>query len=104
MSIALPSSLGFLLLNIPSEYRPPFTIGSINLIAFFVVILMTLLTTPIGVRLAHAMDPKPLKRFFVDFYYNYGSKYVEKSVFIWNMITNKMDGLNLNMIRNLITG
>ena len=65
--IALPSVLGFLLLNIPSEYRPPFTIGSINLIAFFVVIFMTLLTTPIGVRLAHAMDPKALKRFFAIF-------------------------------------
>jgi len=65
--IALPSVLGFLLFNIPSEYRPPFTIGSINLIAFFVVIFMTLLTTPIGVRIAHAMDPKPLKRFFAIF-------------------------------------
>ena len=28
---------------------------------------MILLTTPIGVRLAHAMDPKPLKRFFAIF-------------------------------------
>ena len=25
---------------------------------------MTLLTTPIGVRLAHAMDPKTIKTFF----------------------------------------
>jgi uncharacterized membrane protein YfcA len=28
---------------------------------------MTLMTAPLGARLAHAMDPKPLKRFFAFF-------------------------------------
>jgi uncharacterized membrane protein YfcA len=28
---------------------------------------MTLTTTPLGVKLAHAMDPKPLKRAFAVF-------------------------------------
>lgn len=65
--IALPSVVGFLFLNIPSEFKPPFTIGSVNLIAFIVVILMTFLTTPLGVRAAHAMNPKPLKRLFAIF-------------------------------------
>jgi uncharacterized membrane protein YfcA len=31
------------------------------------VIGSTLITTPLGVRLAHAMDPKPLKRAFAVF-------------------------------------
>ncbi len=44
--------------------RPPLTIGAVNLPAFGVVIAMTLLTAPLGARLAHATDPKPLKRIF----------------------------------------
>jgi uncharacterized membrane protein YfcA len=39
----------------------------VNLVAFVLVIAMTLITAPIGARLAHAMDPKPLKRIFAVF-------------------------------------
>ena len=63
--IAVPSVLGFLLL--PVADAPPWTIGAVNLPAFLVVIGTTLLTTPLGVRLAHAMNPKPLKRAFAIF-------------------------------------
>jgi uncharacterized membrane protein YfcA len=63
--IAVPSVLGFLLL--PVANAPPFTVGAVNLPAFLVVIGTTLLTTPLGVRLAHAMNPKPLKRAFAVF-------------------------------------
>jgi uncharacterized membrane protein YfcA len=62
--IAVPSVLGFLLLPIDPAHRPPLTIGAVNLVAFGVVIAMTLMTAPLGVRLAHAMDPKPLRRIF----------------------------------------
>jgi len=65
--IATPSVAGFLLLDIPAAAKPPFTIGAVNLVAFGLVIAMTLITAPIGVRLAHAMDPKPLKRLFAVF-------------------------------------
>jgi uncharacterized membrane protein YfcA len=63
--IAVPAVLGFLLLKV--EDAPPFTIGAVNLPAFLVVIGTTLLTTPLGVKLAHAMNPKPLKRAFAVF-------------------------------------
>lgn len=65
--IAVPSVIGFLFLEIPSEVRPPFTLGAVNGVAFLVVICMTLITAPLGVKLAHAMDPKPLKRVFAVF-------------------------------------
>ncbi len=65
--IAVPSVAGFLLLDVAPENRPPLTIGAVNLVAFAVVIAMTLITAPWGVRLAHAMDPKPLKRVFAVF-------------------------------------
>ena len=42
-------------------------VGSVNLVAFGVVIAMTLVTAPLGARLAHAMNPVPLKRVFAVF-------------------------------------
>jgi uncharacterized membrane protein YfcA len=63
--IAVPSVLGFLFL--PVAEALPWSIGAVNLPAFLVVIGTTLLTTPLGVRLAHAMNPKPLKRAFAVF-------------------------------------
>ena len=65
--IAVPSVIGFLLLPIDPASRPPLTVGAVNLVAFLVVIAMTLITAPLGVKLAHAMDPKPLKRVFALF-------------------------------------
>lgn len=65
--IAVPSVLGFLFVPMDPATRPPLTIGTVNLVAFGVVICMTLITAPLGVRLAHAMDPKPLRRVFAVF-------------------------------------
>lgn len=67
VTIAVPSVAGFLFLTIAPENRPPLTFGAVNLVAFAIVIAMTLVTAPWGVRLAHAMDPKPLKRVFAVF-------------------------------------
>ena len=64
--IAVPAVIGFLFVDIASG-KPPLTIGAINLPAFVIVIAMTLITAPWGVKLAHAMDPKPLKRVFAVF-------------------------------------
>lgn len=64
--IAVPSVIGFLFIEIESN-APPFTLGTVNLVAFGIIIAMTLITAPWGVKLAHAMDPKPLKRVFAVF-------------------------------------
>lgn len=63
--IAGPSVALFLFL--PVEDSPPLTVGAVNLVAFGITIAMTLMTAPLGVRLAHAMDPKPLRRVFAGF-------------------------------------
>ena len=62
--IALPSAAGFLFLQVGPESRPPLTIGAVNVPGFLIVIAMTLLTAPLGVKLAHATDAKRLKRIF----------------------------------------
>ncbi len=63
--IAVPTVIGFLFLAVADA--PPLSVGAVNLPAFFVIIAMTLITTPWGVKLAHAMNAKPLKRAFAVF-------------------------------------
>jgi uncharacterized membrane protein YfcA len=65
--IAVPSVTGFLLSGWSSPEKPPLTFGLVNLPAFLIVIGVTMVTTTWGVRLAHWMDPKPLKRAFAAF-------------------------------------
>ncbi|MGH1367368.1 MAG: sulfite exporter TauE/SafE family protein [Maritimibacter sp.] len=60
--IAAPSVIAFLFVNV--SVTPPWTLGAVNIPAFLVVIAMTLLTAPLGAKLAHKLDPKPLKRVF----------------------------------------
>ncbi len=65
MAIALPSALGFLATQ--TAGAPPYTLGAVNLPAFLITILMTLVTAPYGARLAHWLDPKRLKKVFAGF-------------------------------------
>jgi uncharacterized membrane protein YfcA len=62
--IAVPSVIGFLLIDMSDVPTPPLTIGAVNFVAFGLVIAMTLITAPWGAALAHKMDPKPLKKVF----------------------------------------
>ncbi|WP_319022483.1 sulfite exporter TauE/SafE family protein [Meridianimarinicoccus sp. MJW13] len=65
--IAVPSVVLFLFVNPPTHALPPYTVGVVNLIAFAIIVGMTLLTAPLGVWLAHRTDPRPLKRYFAVF-------------------------------------
>jgi uncharacterized membrane protein YfcA len=64
--IAVPSVLGFLLAG-PSAGAPPLTVGAVNLPAMVVVIVATFITAPLGVRLAHRLDARLLRRIFAGF-------------------------------------
>ncbi len=67
--IALPPVLilAFWVSPADSAGIPPFTLGYVNVVAFFVVISMTLITAPMGARLAHRLNPKPLRWIFAGF-------------------------------------
>lgn len=65
--IAVPSVAAFLLSPIPDAVRPPLTIGSVNIGAFAIAISMTLITAPIGAKLAHSVEDKTLRRAFAVF-------------------------------------
>ena len=63
--IAVPSVLGFLILS--PDTAPPLTLGYVNIPAFLIVIAMTLITAPLGARLAHALPVRPLRMIFAVF-------------------------------------
>ena len=74
--IAVPSVLGFLLSSTPAAGRPPLTVGAVNLPAFLVVVVMTWLTAPIGVALAHRLNAAVLRRFFGGFLLLVGARMI----------------------------
>jgi uncharacterized protein len=65
--IAVPAVAAFLATGWAAPGKPPMTLGLVNLPAFAIVIAMTLLTTPLGVRIAHATEARRLKRLFALF-------------------------------------
>lgn len=80
LAIAVPSVLAFLLAGWEAPGKPPGTVGLVNLPAFVVVIVSTLATTPLGVRLAHALKPKPLRLAFGTFFVMMALNMLRKAV------------------------
>ncbi|MEM9796602.1 MAG: sulfite exporter TauE/SafE family protein [Pseudomonadota bacterium] len=79
MLIAVPAVILFLIL--PTEAaRPPLTLGLVNGPAFVVIVAMTVLTAPLGARLAHKMDPGPLKRVFAFFLFLVALNMLRKAI------------------------
>jgi uncharacterized membrane protein YfcA len=62
--ISLPGLLGYLWAGWGNEALPPASTGFINWIAVFLTIPITLITAPIGARIAHALSKKHLERAF----------------------------------------
>lgn len=60
--IAVPSVIVLLFKDV--AVAPPFTVGSVNFVAFGLVVAMTLITAPWGAALAHRTDANRLKRVF----------------------------------------
>lgn len=76
--IAVPSVALFLFMPVPNP--PPYTVGSVNLPAFFLTIAMTLITAPMGATLAHRTDAKRLKRYFAFFLLLVGLNMLRKAL------------------------
>ncbi|WP_304617322.1 sulfite exporter TauE/SafE family protein [Paracoccus sp. (in: a-proteobacteria)] len=76
--IAVPSVALFLFM--PTGNALPYTLGSVNLPAFFLTIAMTLITAPMGAALAHRTDAKRLKRYFAIFLLLVGLNMLRKAL------------------------
>ncbi|MBF0212033.1 MAG: sulfite exporter TauE/SafE family protein [Magnetococcales bacterium] len=62
--LALAGSLGFIQAGWHETALPPGSVGFLVPVAFAGIVAGTLITTPIGVRLAHSLDPARLRKGF----------------------------------------
>ena len=64
--IAFAGTIGYIISGWGNPALPgwPYTLGFIHLPALFSVAVMSILTAPIGAKVAHSIDTKPLKRIF----------------------------------------
>jgi len=65
--IAIPGTLGALILGWDVPGRPPGSFGYVNAIGFALIVPATALAAPWGVRLAHAISRTALRRAFAVF-------------------------------------
>ncbi|MCI5043132.1 MAG: sulfite exporter TauE/SafE family protein [Aquisalinus sp.] len=64
LAIAVPGTLGFLLVGWGQAGLPPLSIGFVSLPAFLIIASMTTITAPIGANIAHRLDDTWLNRIF----------------------------------------
>lgn len=61
--LAVPGTLGYLFAS-PGVALPGLTVGLVSLVALALVAPLTMLTAPLGARLAHSLDRRTLSRIF----------------------------------------
>lgn len=59
--ISIPATFGFIWAGWGAENLPPFSLGYVNLVAVALVIPITVLVAPLGVKIAHALDKRQLE-------------------------------------------
>jgi uncharacterized membrane protein YfcA len=59
--ISIPGALGYVWAGWGASGLPALSLGFVNLIAIAVIIPVTLIVTPLGVRLAHALSRRQLE-------------------------------------------
>ncbi|MEM8987733.1 MAG: sulfite exporter TauE/SafE family protein [Pseudomonadota bacterium] len=64
VAIAVPGALGFIVAGWGAEGLPWGSLGYVNLIAFAIISVMTFLTAPTGVKIAHSVSMGLLSRSF----------------------------------------
>jgi uncharacterized membrane protein YfcA len=62
--IAIPSAIGFALIGLHDKGLPWGSVGYVNMPAALTIASMSILTAPLGVAAAHALEPRMLKRVF----------------------------------------
>lgn len=65
--IAVPGTLMSIYFGWVAEGRPPFSLGYVNLIGFFLIIPASTYAAPLGAKIAHTIDPSKLKLIFALF-------------------------------------
>ena len=64
--LSVPGTIGYLLAS-PGVALPGATVGLVSLLVLALVAPMSMLTAPVGARLAHALDKRTLSKIFGGF-------------------------------------
>jgi uncharacterized membrane protein YfcA len=64
MAIGAAATLGFVVFGWGAEGRPPLSLGYVNVPAALVMGALTMVTAPLGARLAHRLDRRVLRKAF----------------------------------------
>ncbi|WP_102225701.1 sulfite exporter TauE/SafE family protein [Acidimangrovimonas sediminis] len=64
LALSVPGFLVFLMAGWHVSGKPPLTVGYVNIPAVVLIVLTTMLTVPLGVRLAHSLKPQTLRMIF----------------------------------------
>lgn len=62
--IAVPGALGFMLLGLGQDNLPPGSLGYVNLPAFVIISAVSIVTAPLGAKMAHNLSELHLRRAF----------------------------------------
>lgn len=65
--IALPGTLGYAWFGLGHPDLPPLSLGYVNLAGLLAIVPVSMLTAPLGVRIAHAVSPLVLRYLFAGF-------------------------------------
>ena len=63
-AIAIPAAIGYAIVGWGQAGLPPWSLGFVNIAGFVFLALLTMITAPIGARLAHKLPQLTLKRAF----------------------------------------
>jgi uncharacterized membrane protein YfcA len=63
-AIAIPAAIGYAIVGWGRDGLPPWSLGFVNIAGFVFLALLTMLTAPIGARMAHRLAQLTLKRAF----------------------------------------
>jgi len=67
LAISIPGVIGFIIAGLDNPYLPPLSVGYVNIVGFFLIFPMTVMTAPIGARIAHTINRVWLRRAFALF-------------------------------------
>lgn len=65
--IAVPGAIGYAYFGFGHPDLPPFSLGYVNLAGLLAIVPASMLTAPLGVRIAHAISPRALRYAFAVF-------------------------------------
>lgn len=65
--IAIIGAAGFLIIGWSEPNLPPYSVGYLNMAAFFTIISTSIATAPLGAKVAHKLPVVKLKRYFAIF-------------------------------------